>query len=84
MFLKVNEFMCGSLNRTGLLCSQCQEGLSLAAMSYRRECVECSNTSKGIVLFIALAFIPTTAFLLVSDDVQHRHILRANECCFSH
>ncbi len=62
---EVNEFMCGSLNRTGLLCSQCREGLSLAAMSYRRECVECSNPSRGIVLFLVLSTIPTTAFFML-------------------
>ena len=61
----INEFMCGSLNRTGLLCSQCQEGLSLAAMSYRRECVECPNPATGIVLYLALAFVPTTVFFFV-------------------
>ena len=92
---KVNEFMCGSLNRTGLLCSQCQEGLSLAAISYRRECVECSNPSKGIVLFIVLTFIPTTAFFLLvmmcSIDISsgpmnavlvivHVTLARVNQC----
>ncbi len=30
---ELNEFMCGWNNRTGLLCSQCKSGLSLAALS---------------------------------------------------
>lgn len=62
---EVNEFMCGSLNRTGLLCSQCQEGLSLAALSYRQECVLCSNPGLGVALFLILAFVPTTIFFLI-------------------
>jgi hypothetical protein len=61
----IDDFMCGSINRTGLLCSQCQEGLSLAAMSYQRVCVRCSDPSEGIVLFFVLAFVPTTLFFLV-------------------
>ncbi len=61
----VDDFMCGSMNRTGLLCSQCQEGLSLAAMSYRRACVECSNPGVGVIIFLLLAFVPTTAFFVL-------------------
>ena len=63
----VNQFMCGGLNRTGLLCSHCQDGLTLAAMSYHRKCIQCtsSDTRKGIVLFLLLAFLPTTVFFLI-------------------
>ena len=64
---ELNEFMCGWNNRTGLLCSQCKEGLSLAALSYERVCMECSDKSAylGIFLFLVLAFVPTTLFFLV-------------------
>ena len=64
---QLNDFMCGGLNRTGLLCSQCRDNLTLAALSYTRECIECSDADvrKGIVLFIVFAFIPTTAFFLL-------------------
>ena len=64
---ELNEFMCGGRNRTGLLCSQCRDNLTLAALSYTRECIECSDAyvRKGIVLFLVLAFIPTTAFFLI-------------------
>ena len=64
---ELNEFMCGWNNRTGLLCSQCKEGLSLAVLSYERVCMECSDKSAymGIFLFLVLAFVPTTLFFLV-------------------
>ena len=64
---KLNEFMCGGRNRMGLFCSQCRDNLTLAALSYTRECIECSDADvrKGIVLFLVLAFIPTTAFFLL-------------------
>ena len=64
---ELNKFVCGKFNRIGLLCSQCRDNLTLAALSYSRICMECSDTDmrKGIVLFLALAFIPTTAFFLL-------------------
>ncbi len=40
---ELNEFMCGWMNRTGLLCSQCDPGLSLAALSYKKQCIKCSH-----------------------------------------
>ena len=63
----LNEFMCGWNNRTGLLCSQCKEGLSLAVLSYEKVCMECSDKSAylGIFVFLILIFIPTTLLFLV-------------------
>ena len=61
----LNEFMCGWMNRTGLLCSQCEIGLSLAALSYKKECIKCSNLGNGVALFLFLAFIPATLFFLI-------------------
>ena len=64
---KLNKFMCGGCNRTGLLCSQCRDNLTLAALSYTRECIGCSDADvrKGIVLFLVTAFIPTTLYFVV-------------------
>ena len=64
---KLNDFMCGGHNRTGLLCSQCRDNLTLAALSYTRKCIECSDADvrKGVVMFLVFAFIPTTAFFLL-------------------
>ena len=62
---EVNDFMCSGLNRTGLLCSQCEEGLSLAVLSYSMECIECKNTARGIVFFLILTFVPATVFFLI-------------------
>ena len=63
----LNQFMCGGINRTGILCSQCRDGLTLAALSYQGKCIECrdSDVRKGIVLFLVLAFVPTTVFFLL-------------------
>ena len=43
----LNSFMCSSLNRTGLLCSQCRKGLGPAVLSYKWQCVECFDKRYG-------------------------------------
>ncbi len=62
---ELNEFMCGPMNRTGLLCSQCKTGFTNSVLSYQRQCVECSDTWNGVALFLVLAILPTTIFYLI-------------------
>ena len=57
---ELNNFMCDGLNRTGLLCSQCQQGLGPAILSYKSECVECFDKRYGWLLYITATLIPTT------------------------
>ena len=57
---ELNSFMCSGLNRTGLLCSQCQEGLGPAVLSYKIPCVKCFDKRYGWLLFITVTLIPTT------------------------
>ena len=37
---ELSSFRCSDLNRTGLLCSECQQGLGPAVLSYKTECVK--------------------------------------------
>ena len=64
---ELNSFMCNGLNRTGLLCSQCQQGLGPAVISYKRECVKCFEKQYGWLLYITATLIPTTVlcFLVI-------------------
>ena len=57
---ELNSFMCSGLNRTGLFCSQCQQGLGPAVLSYKRECVKCFDKRYGWLLYITATLIPTT------------------------
>ena len=61
----LNDFMCGGLNRTGLLCSQCQDGLGPAVLSYKLECLECLDSRYGWLLYISLTMLPTTLLCIV-------------------
>ena len=57
---ELNTFMCGGLNRTGLLCSQCQQGLGPSITSYNRQCIECFDKRYGWLLYITATLIVTT------------------------
>ena len=64
---ELNSFMCSGLNRTELLCSQCQQGLGPAVVSYKRVCVECFDKRYGWLLYITATLIPSTilCFLVI-------------------
>ncbi len=57
--------MCGPLNRTGILCSECQPGLGPAVFSYYRECKECVFNTLGWILFSLRLVLPLTAFCII-------------------
>ena len=61
---ELNQFLCGGLNRTGVLCSQCQEGLGAAIFSYSMQCLPCMSSGLGWTLYVFLATFPTTILFL--------------------
>ena len=61
---ELNQFLCGELNRTGVLCSQCQEGLGTAIFSYSMQCLPCMSSGLGWTLYVFLATFPTTLLFL--------------------
>ena len=46
----LNEFMCGPLNREGLLCGKCKDGYGTALYSYTLKCSKCWGHGYGWVL----------------------------------
>ena len=68
----LNEFMCGGLNRTGLLCSDCKPGLGPAVFSYTLQCLKCLESGYGWLLYVFLATFPTTVMFLVVIICQIR------------
>ena len=61
----LNDFMCGRFNRTGVLCGECQEGLSPLVLSYDLRCVDCPDGHKNWWKFIVVGFIPLTFFFFL-------------------
>ena len=63
---ELDNFTCGWLNRTGLLCSHCRnQSHGVAVLSYRYECVECLGSICGWLLYFTLVLVPVTIFFLV-------------------
>jgi len=61
----LNSFMCGPLQRKGLLCGECENGFGPALYSYTLECKKCWGHGLGWVLYITLTVIPTTIIYIV-------------------
>ena len=62
---QLDEKMCGPLNRTGLLCSECQPGLGPAVFSYSRKCKECIKWPYGWILYFVRLIVPLTLFCVI-------------------
>ena len=58
----LNDYMCGRFNRTGILCGECQQGLSPYVLSYNLSCVECPDGHKNWWKFALVGFVPLTFF----------------------
>ena len=69
---ELNEFMCGDLNRTGRLCSQCKKGLGPAVLSRELKCLKCLNSSYSWLVYILVALLPTTVFFVLVIFCQFR------------
>ena len=72
---ELNDFLCSGLNRTGLLCSQCQVGLGTAIFSM--QCLPCMSSGLGWPLYMFLAIFPTTILFLVVLIFQLRITLES-------
>ena len=59
----LNDFMCGPLNRKGLLCMDCMDGFGPEVFTTGYTCENCTGHSHyGIALYLLLELVPTTAF----------------------
>ena len=67
---QVDEFLCGHLNRRGILCGECLPDYAVAINSPNYECVSCNDTtitkSAGyFVAYILLTYGPITILFLI-------------------
>jgi hypothetical protein len=65
---ELNDYMCGTLNRKGRLCSECKDGYGLATTSLGFqyfECSKCAGAWYGVPLFLFLEMFPLTVLYLV-------------------
>ena len=62
---ELNDYMCGPLNRQGLICSECIDGFAPSVTSIGYQCADCTNAWYGVPLYLLLQFIPVTVFYLL-------------------
>jgi len=69
---KLTTIMCDPLNRTGLLCSLCKQGLGPAVLNYSYPCLEC--THNVIVWLASLLLCDTdTSYRVSHNDIDLSH-----------
>ena len=56
---------CASLKRQGTLCGQCMDGYVVPAYSYKFECAQCESEVNGWGLYVVIAFLPLTIFIII-------------------
>ena len=61
----VNSYMCGEMNRTGMLCGRCKNGTGPSVFSPDLKCVKCIDSSYGWAVYLAADFLPVTVFVLL-------------------
>ena len=57
---ELNDYMCGPLNRKGLLCSECEDGFGYSLSSFTYKCVNCTNTWYHIPVYLVAQFTGKT------------------------
>ena len=64
---ELEEYLCGSFNREGLLCSVCKENFSLPLISYSMDCVQCDQSvvHYGWIVYFGVRIIPVTILYIV-------------------
>ena len=62
---QLNDYMCGPLNRKGVVCSECADGFGPSVTSFGYRCVNCTDAWYGVPLFLFLEFFPTTVLYVI-------------------
>ena len=78
---QLNDYMCGPLNRKGLVCSKCADGFGPSVTSFGYKCANCTDAWYGVPLFLIIEFVPITLFYLVILVFQIR-VTSAPMPCF--
>ena len=58
---QLNDYMCGPLNRKGLVCSECADGFGPSETPFGYRCVNCTDAWYGVPFFLFLELVPITA-----------------------
>ena len=62
---QLNDYMCGPLNRKGVLCSECADGFGPSVTLFGYKCANCTDAWYGVPLFLVVEFVPITVFYFI-------------------
>ena len=62
---ELNDYMCGPLNRKGIMCGQCIDGYGQSVTSIGHTCSNCANAWYGVPLYLFLEYVPITVFYFI-------------------
>ena len=62
---ELNDYMCGPMNRKGIVCSECIDGYGPSVTSPNFRCSDCSNTWYSMPLYLLLELVPVSVFYLI-------------------
>ena len=64
---ELDEFICGPLNRSGILCGQCIENYTVYFHSTTLRCNECSGAFQyvGLILYVITEILPITILFII-------------------
>ena len=62
---ELNNYMCGPMNRKGLVCSECIDGYGPSVTSPKFICSNCSNAWYSVPIYLLLELGPVTVFFLI-------------------
>ena len=61
---KLNEYMCGPMNRRGIACSECIDGFAPSMTSLGFQCSNCTAGLYGVPMFLFLEIVPLTIYFM--------------------
>ena len=62
---ELNDYMCGAMNRKGIVCGECIDGFGPSLTSYGYKCVKCKNSWRGVLLYMLIQFVPISLFYIL-------------------
>ena len=61
---ELNEYMCGPMNRKGIVCSECIDGYGPSVTSLKFQCSTCNSVWYGVLIYLLIEIVPVTLFFI--------------------
>ena len=61
---ELNEYMCGPMNRKGIVCSECIDGYGPSVTSLKFQCSTCSSEWYRVLIYLLIETVPVTIFYI--------------------